>query len=61
MVSESLTPAISTIGVAAGLVVLLIGVAVQGAETFRSIGGVIVLLSIGLLTVFLLRIEGNAE
>lgn len=61
MGTESFTPAISAVGVAVGLVVLLFGVAVHGAETFRSIGGVLVLLSIGLLTIFLLRIEGDAE
>jgi membrane-bound ClpP family serine protease len=61
MATESLTPAVSAIGVTVGLVVLLFGVAVHGAETFRSVGGVIVLLSIGLLTVFLLGIEGDSE
>jgi hypothetical protein len=57
MASESLTPVVSTVGVAVGLVVLIAGVAIHGAETLRPIGGVIVLLSIGLLTVFLTRME----
>lgn len=58
---ESFTPIIAAIGVAIGLSILIIGVAVHGTEVLRSVGGVIVLLSIGLLAVFLTKLEATPE
>lgn len=61
MAIDSPAPVISIIGVIVGLALLLTGVGVHGTEPLQPIGGGIVLISLGILTVFIARLEPVPE
>lgn len=61
MATESLAPFVSVGGVTVGLIILLVGVGVHGLESLQSIGGVIALISVGLLAMHLSRLDDVSD
>lgn len=61
MATGSVTSLGSIGGVTVGLAVLLVGVASHGGEQLQAVGGVVVLLSIAVLTVYLSRLDAPEQ